>query len=108
MPVYPQNLTENEIHRTIVSKKGSKIKYHKIKPKKHAHIDKRKKYFVSKKRLAERANDVYTEKPYDGQTYMQIKYLSPNEINWGDANTYPSFMGMDSFIHIDDEETMKR
>lgn len=49
-----------------------------------------------------------TERPYDGQTYMQVKYIDTNEINWGDTSTYPSFSGTDSFIHIDDEETMKR
>lgn len=110
MPTYPKNISENEIHHAIVPKKGFKLKYHKIKPRKHSihpHLDrKKKKYFVSKKRYTE--NDVMTEKPYDGQTYMQIKYLSENEINWGDTNTYPSFSGTDSFIHIDDEETMKR
>lgn len=105
MPVYPQNITEDDIHSAITAKKGSNIKYRRSK-KKHAHIDKYKKYFISKKLLAERTNDVYTEKPYDGQTYMQIKYLNPNQLV--DLNPYPSFSGTDSFIHIDDEETMKR
>lgn len=69
---------------------------------------------ASKKRLhvqndVEKKNDIMTEGPvYDGQTYMQVKYLDTNEINWGDTNTYPSFSGTDSFIHIDDEETIKR
>ena len=52
----------------------------------------------------EKKTDVITE----GPVYMQVKYLDSNEINWGDTNTYPSFSGTDSFIHIDDEETMKR
>lgn len=57
----------------------------------------------------ENKNEVMTEGPiYDGQTYMQVKYVDSNEINWGDTNTFPSFSGIDSFIHIDDEETMKR
>ncbi|XP_052742343.1 pikachurin [Bicyclus anynana] len=119
IPVYPLNISNNDIHRSIVPKKGFKIKYHKVKSKKHSqhnHIEKykKKKYLASKKRLQmqndiEKKNDIMTEGPvYDGQTYMQVKYLDTNEINWGDTNTYPSFSGKDSFIHIDDEETIKR
>ncbi|XP_063833972.1 pikachurin-like [Ostrinia nubilalis] len=119
IPQYPQNVSENDIHHTIVAKKGPKPKFHKIKSKKHAqHLrtekSKKKKYYASKKyqfiqSSIERNNDIVTEGPiYDGQTYMQVKYLNTNEINWGDTNTYPSFTGKDSFIHIDDEETMKR
>lgn len=77
----------------------------------HTEKYKKKKYYASKKFLylqEKQINDVVTDEPYDGQTYMQVKYLSANEINWGDTNTYPSFTGSDSFIHIDDEETMKR
>lgn len=117
MPI--QNISGNEIHHSIVAKKGFKMKYHKLKSKKHSphyHIDKykKKKYIPSKKydymqNDVEKKNDIMTEGPvYDGQTYMQVKYLDTNEINWGDTNTYPSFSGKDSFIHIDDEETMKR
>lgn len=116
-PIYPQNISGNDEHHTIVAKKGPK--YHKIKPKKHiqhARTEKlkKKKYSASKKSLfyqnsLEISNDILTEGPvYDGQTYMQVKYLDTNEINWGDTNSYPSFMGKDSFIHIDDDETTKR
>ncbi|XP_063372701.1 pikachurin [Cydia amplana] len=110
---YPKNVSENEIHHSIVSKKGPKAKFYKIKPKKHIpHLHKemkKKKYIKKHDYLRERNNDVVTGIPaYDGQTYMQVKYLDANEINWGDTNTYPSFSGKDSFIHIDDEETMKR
>ncbi|XP_045762422.1 uncharacterized protein LOC123865443 [Maniola jurtina] len=119
IPVYPKNISINDIHHSIIAKKGFKTKYHKVKSKKHAqhvHIEKykKKKYVSSKKRLhiqndIEKKNDIMTEGPmYDGQTYMQVKYLDTNEINWGDTNTYPSFSGKDSFIHIDDEETIKR
>ncbi|CAH0714863.1 unnamed protein product, partial [Brenthis ino] len=119
MPFYPQNLTNDDIHHTIVAKKGFKLKYHKVKLKKHSqryHLEKykKKKYLSTKNHLVmqndvEKKNDVMTEGPiYDGQTYMQVKYLDTNEINWGDTNTYPSFSGTDSFIHIDDEETIKR
>ncbi|XP_039746318.1 uncharacterized protein LOC120624052 [Pararge aegeria] len=119
IPLYPQNVSVNDIHRSIVAKKGFKTKYHKVKSKKHSqhlHIEKykKKKYLASKKRLhmendIEKKNDIMTEGPtYDGQTYMQVKYLDTNEINWGDTNTYPNFSGTDSFIHIDDEETIKR
>ncbi|XP_059056215.1 pikachurin-like [Achroia grisella] len=114
---YRHNISDNNIHHSIVPKKGFRPKYHKVKSKKHnqhLHTEKykKKKYFASKKHdylQDTRSNDVVTEKPvYDGQTYMQVKYLNSNEINWGDTNTYPSFTGTDSFIHIDDEETMKR
>ncbi|KAF9415775.1 hypothetical protein HW555_006676, partial [Spodoptera exigua] len=88
-PVYPHNISETEPHHSIVAKKGFKQKIHKGKD-------------------LERNNEVATDLPYDGQTYMQVKYLSDNEVNWGDMNTYPSFTGTDSFIHIDDEDTMKR
>ncbi|CAH0598359.1 unnamed protein product [Chrysodeixis includens] len=110
IPEYPQNISENDSHHSIVAKKGFKQKYHKSKYKKHTHIDKykKKKYFVSKKHQYMIDNEVATDPPYDGQTYMQVKYLSENEVNWGDMNTYPSFTGKDSFIHIDDEDTMKR
>lgn len=118
VPEYNQNLSRNDIHHAIVAKKGIKQKYHKATKKytAHTHVDKykRKKYFISKKYqyLTEnlvKNNEVGTEDPvYDGQTYMQVKYLSENELNWSDMNTYPSFTGTDSFIHIDDEETMKR
>ncbi|KAJ8708619.1 hypothetical protein PYW08_010001 [Mythimna loreyi] len=115
IPVYPHNISETETHHSIVAKKGFKQKTHKINHKKHTHIDKykKKKYFISKKHQyllegLERNNDVATDLPYDGQTYMQVKYLSDNEVNWGDMNTYPSFTGTDSFIHIDDDDTMKR
>ncbi|KAI5644698.1 laminin G domain-containing protein [Phthorimaea operculella] len=117
VPVYPQNLTSEDIHHTIVAKKGFKPppKYHKSKQKKHVqhmHLEKlkKKKFFATKKHqyLSDMATNEVTERPYDGRTYMQVKYLSENEINWGDANTYPSFTGKDSFIHIDDDETMKR
>ncbi|KAJ2944973.1 hypothetical protein O0L34_g1870 [Tuta absoluta] len=117
VPIYPQNVTSEDIHHTIVAKKGFKPtpKYHKGKQKKHTqHIYlekfKKKKFFATKKHqyLSDMATNDVTERPYDGQTYMQVKYLSENEINWGDANTYPSFSGKDSFIHIDDDETMKR
>uniref|UniRef100_A0A2A4JFL1 Laminin G domain-containing protein n=1 Tax=Heliothis virescens TaxID=7102 RepID=A0A2A4JFL1_HELVI len=111
---YAHNISETDPHHSIVAKKGFKQKYHKT-HKKHTHIDKykKKKYFISKKHQflmegLERNNDVVTDLPYDGQTYMQVKYLSDNEVNWGDMNTYPSFTGTDSFIHIDDEDTMKR
>ncbi|KAJ0171928.1 hypothetical protein K1T71_012691 [Dendrolimus kikuchii] len=132
IPEYPQNLSTYDIHHTIVAKKGFKQKYHK-KTKKHVqhyHVEKiKKRYFVKKNHFystndvidksdvdrnevissSDVSNDVLTEGPvYDGQTYMQVKYLNPNEINWGDTNSYPSFSGTDSFIHIDDEETMKR
>ncbi|CAG9135670.1 unnamed protein product [Plutella xylostella] len=119
VPQYPQNISETDAHHAIVPKKGFKPKPHKLKPKKHIqnlHTEKakKKKFFASKKdafymKEAERSNDILTEGPaYDGQTYMQVKYLDTNEINWGDTNSYPSFMGTDSFIHIDDEETTKR
>ncbi|CAH0697416.1 unnamed protein product [Spodoptera exigua] len=115
-PVYPHNISETEPHHSIVAKKGFKQKIHKGSHKKHSHnMDKykKKKYFISKKHQylledLERNNEVATDLPYDGQTYMQVKYLSDNEVNWGDMNTYPSFTGTDSFIHIDDEDTMKR
>ncbi|XP_047539508.1 pikachurin-like [Vanessa atalanta] len=117
-PFYNQNTTGN-LHHSIVAKKGFKLKYHKAKTKKHSqhyHMEKyKKKKFVASKKYqhmqndVEKKTDVMTEGPvYDGQTYMQVKYLDTNEINWGDTNTYPSFSGTDSFIHIDDEETMKR
>ncbi|KAG7296540.1 hypothetical protein JYU34_020329 [Plutella xylostella] len=119
VPQYPQNISETDAHHAIVPKKGFRPKPHKLKTKKHIqnlHTDKakKKKFFASKKdafymKEAERSNDILTEGPaYDGQTYMQVKYLDTNEINWGDTNSYPSFMGTDSFIHIDDEETTKR
>ncbi|RVE51774.1 hypothetical protein evm_003577 [Chilo suppressalis] len=118
IPIYPQNISETDIHRSIVAKKGPKPKFHKVKSKKHTqhfHMEKskKKKYYATKKYQyiqdsIERSNDIATEEPYDGQTYMQVKYLNANEINWGDTNSYPSFSGQDSFIHIDDEETMKR
>lgn len=118
IPIYPQNISGNDVHHSIVPKKGFKPKTHKLKTKKHTvhnYVEKfkKKKFYASKKHQyltsVERNNDVVTEKPaYDGQTYMQVKYLNANEINWGDTNTYPSFTGKDSFIHIDDEETMKR
>ncbi|XP_022115502.2 pikachurin isoform X2 [Pieris rapae] len=102
---YPKNLTD-KTHHTIVAKKGFKLKNHKSKQKKRAHIEKYKRKSFFKKRFE---NEIMTEGPvYDGQTYIQMKYLSSNEINWGDTNSYPSFTGTDSFIHIDDEETMKR
>lgn len=50
-------------------------------------------------------NDVMVDKS-DGK--IKKKYMNANEINWVDTNTYPSFIGIDSFIHMDDEETMKR
>ncbi|CAK1547749.1 unnamed protein product [Leptosia nina] len=112
--LYAKNETENEVHHSIVPKKGFKLKYHKAKPKKRNHNShmekyKRKGFTSGKKHISSRSNEIMTEGPvYDGQTYMQVKYLSSNEINWGDTNTYPSFTGTDSFIHIDDEETMKR
>ncbi|XP_072946316.1 pikachurin [Epargyreus clarus] len=113
---YPKNITENEIHHSIVAKKGFKAKYHKVKTKKRSHhLEKyKKKYIASKKyqyiqNIVERDSGELPEGPeYDGQTYMQVKYLDDNDVNWGDMNTYPSFTGTDSFIHIDDEETMKR
>ncbi|CAG4994976.1 unnamed protein product [Parnassius apollo] len=115
---YPTNLSENDFHHSIVPKKGIQLKYHKIKSKKrtqHFHTEKykSKKYAAVKMRQYMQNdtpnNEVVTEGPaYDGQTYMQVKYLDSNEINWGDTNSYPSFSGKDSFIHIDDEETMKR
>ncbi|CAH1641845.1 unnamed protein product [Spodoptera littoralis] len=115
VPVYPHNISETEPRHSIVAKKGFKQKIHKSSHKKHSHMDKykKKKYFISKKHQylledLERNNEVATDLPYDGQTYMQVKYLSDNEVNWGDMNTYPSFTGTDSFIHIDDEDTMKR
>ncbi|XP_038218140.1 pikachurin [Zerene cesonia] len=109
IPIYPKNLTENGIHHAIVPKKGFRLKYHKTKSKKHTQSKKYKKNLKKYQYLEEkRSNDIITERPYDGQTYMQVKYLNSNEINWGDTNTYPSFSGTDSFIHIDDEETMKR
>ncbi|XP_068624233.1 pikachurin-like [Battus philenor] len=108
---YPMNVSENEIHHSIVAKKGFKLKYHKSK--KHAHrAEKYKKYLLTKKHQYMQndapIDNIATDRPYDGGTYMQVKYLNNNEINWGDTNSYPSFTGKDSFIHIDDEETMKR
>ncbi|XP_049881213.1 pikachurin-like [Pectinophora gossypiella] len=117
IPIYPHNISVNDIHHSIVAKKGFRSKPHKSKQKKHSqhiHMEKYKKKFYAIKKHQymsdmARSNDIVTEGPgYDGQTYMQVKYLNENEINWGDTNTYPSFIGKDSFIHIDDEETMKR
>ncbi|XP_060807824.1 pikachurin [Amyelois transitella] len=116
VPQYPQNISENEVHHSIVPKKGFHPKYHKVKSKKHSqHIRiekfKKKKFIPTKKYQYfqdQKINEIVTDGPYDGRTYMQVKYLNNNEINWGDTNTYPSFTGKDSFIHIDDEETMKR
>ncbi|KPJ12744.1 Pikachurin, partial [Papilio machaon] len=104
------NISENEIHHSIVAKKGFKLKYHKVKSKKHHYTEKYKKYLAKNQYIQndEAIDNVPTDRPYDGQTYMQVKYLNGNEINWGDTNSYPSFTGKDSFIHIDDEETMKR
>ncbi|CAH2058292.1 unnamed protein product, partial [Iphiclides podalirius] len=99
------NTSENEIHHSIVAKKGIKLKYHKTKPKKRPQRYKKRKQYMQNDAPA---NEVVTAGPYDGGTYMQVKYLDANEINWGDTNTYPSFSGKDSFIHIDDEETIKR
>ncbi|VVC86908.1 unnamed protein product, partial [Leptidea sinapis] len=65
---YPQNISENEIHHSIVAKKGLKLKYHKTKSKKHIEKYKRKK--LNKKFDYLRSNEVITEGPYDGQTYM--------------------------------------
>ncbi|XP_041972010.1 pikachurin [Aricia agestis] len=116
IPIYPNNLTEQDAHHAIVPKKGFKLKYHKNKSKKHPRIViekyKKKKYIATKKYLymqnaVENKSDI-TETPYDGQTYMQVKYLDANDVNWGDTSTYPSFSGTDSFIHIDDEDTMAR
>ncbi|CAG4966159.1 unnamed protein product [Colias eurytheme] len=108
IPIYPKNLTTNDIHHAIVPKKGFRLKYHKTKSKKHIQSKKYKNLKKYQYLEEKRSNDIITERPYDGQTYMQVKYLNSNEINWGDTNTYPSFSGTDSFIHIDDEETMKR
>ncbi|KPJ03546.1 Basement membrane-specific heparan sulfate proteoglycan core protein [Papilio xuthus] len=109
-PFHYLNISENEIHHSIVAKKGFKLKYHKVKSKKHHHAEKYKKYLAKNQYIQndEPVDNVPTDGPYDGQTYMQVKYLNGNEINWGDTNSYPSFTGIDSFIHIDDEETMKR
>ncbi|OWR52330.1 pikachurin like protein [Danaus plexippus plexippus] len=106
-PEYPRELSA--IHHSIVAKKGFKIKNHKTKTKKH-HEKKKypKKYVQNGVHMQNDIDKGVTEQPYDGRTYMQVKYLDSNEINWGDTNTYPSFTGTDSFIHIDDEETMKR
>ncbi|GBP32643.1 Pikachurin [Eumeta japonica] len=118
LPSYLINDTTNSIHHSIVAKKGFKQKHHRAKTKKHLihlHTEKysKKKKYHGKKNYylqeVERSNEVITDKPgYDGQTYMQIMNFNANEINWGDTNSYPSFTGKDSFIHIDDEETMKR
>ncbi|KAF9796014.1 hypothetical protein SFRURICE_010111 [Spodoptera frugiperda] len=98
VPVYPLNISETEPHHSIVAKKGFKQKMHKSSHKKHSHMDKykKKKYFISKKHQylledLERNNEVATDLPYDGQTYMQVKYLSDNEVNWGDMNTLVSY-----------------
>lgn len=77
-------------------------------------IDKVKKKYLSLKKNkylqsnAERSNEVITEDSVLGSQNYPHKYLNSNEINWGDTNSYPSFSGKDSFIHMDDEETMKR
>lgn len=105
------NITANEIHHSIVAKKGIKLKYRKSKSKKHS-LFRPEKYKKKKHQYVQNDapvdNEVATDGPYDGGTYMQVKYLDGNEINWGDTTSYPSFSGKDSFIHIDDEETIKR
>ncbi|XP_037301647.1 pikachurin [Manduca sexta] len=105
-PEYAQNLTENDVHHSIVAKKGIKSKYHK-KMKKHAHAHTRTERKKFKYQHHNEVNARGTDSPH-GRTYMQMKYANTNEINWGDTNTYPSFSGTDSFIHIDDDETVKR
>ncbi|CAG9568694.1 unnamed protein product [Danaus chrysippus] len=106
-PEYPHDIST--IHHAIVAKKGFKIKNHKTKTKKHQNKKKYpKKYMQNGLQMQNDIDKGVTEQSYDGRTYMQVKYLDSNEINWGDMNSYPSFTGTDSFIHIDDEETMKR
>lgn len=66
--MYPQNISETDIHHSIVAKKGFKPLIHK-KLKKHiphSHVDKykKKKYFISKKHQylmedLERSNEVF-------------------------------------------------
>ncbi|XP_028030608.1 pikachurin [Bombyx mandarina] len=106
MPVYPRNETEMDVRHSIVAKKGFKLKTHKTKPKKRSRAREayKTKYSVKKHDYYTKGGEVLSA----GDTYMQVKYLNANEINWGDTNSYPSFSGVDSFIHIDDDETMKR
>ena len=110
--MYPKNISENDIRHNLVPKKGLKPKFTmKQKVKKHAqhiYVEKYKKKRKYVKEIYSSKHNEVTEEPYNGGTYMQVKYVNANEINWGDTNTYPSFTGTDSFIHIDDEETMKR